>query len=311
MLTYAQVQNKPHILKSLTGLSKSEFEALLPSFQTAWDDYIQHQFIDQARHRRYGAGRKPHLIETSDKLLFILFYFRQYPTQAVQGFLFGIGQPQAHEWVHRLSQILNQALGYEQQLPERNPHRLEAVLRDCPGLEFLIDGSERPINRPQDQAMQREYYSGKKKTHTVNNNVISHRGGKVVYLSDTYEGTVHDKLICDLEGYEFPEGSKLWQDRGYQGYAPEGVVTLQPKKKPRGGELSQADKERNREISRERVEIEHQINGIKRSRIVSHRLRSRTDHYADDVMETACGLHNYRLAHRQLKQRRVKQVNAS
>jgi len=311
MLSYAQVQNKPHILKSLSGLSKSEFEALLPSFQNAWDDYIQRQFIDQARRRRYGGGRKPHLIETADKLLFILFYFRQYPTQAVQGFLFGIGQPQTHEWVHRLTHVLNAALGYEKQLPERHPQRLEAVLKECPGLEFLIDGTERPINRPKDQALQKEYYSGKKKTHTVNNNVISHRGGKVVYLSETYEGTVHDKLICDLEGYEFPKESKLWQDRGYQGYAPAGVVTLQPVKKPKGGELTQADKERNREVSRERVEIEHQINGIKRSRIVSHRLRSRTDHYADDVMETACGLHNYRLAHRHSKRVNRKQRRAS
>lgn len=70
MLSYALVQHKPRILNSLTGLSKSEFDALLPSFQAAWDDYIHSQFIDQARHRRYGGGRKPHLIETADKLLF-------------------------------------------------------------------------------------------------------------------------------------------------------------------------------------------------------------------------------------------------
>ena len=218
----------------------------------------------------------------------------------MQGFLFGIGQPQANQWVHRLTRVLNQALGYEQQLPEREPHRLEAVLKNCPGLEFMIDGTERPLNRPSDPEEQREYYSGKKKTHTVNNNLISHRGGKVVYLSDTYEGSVHDKLICDLEGHQFPEGSKLWQDKGYQGYQPKGVTIMQPKKKPPKQELEQVDKERNREIARERIEIEHQINGIKRCRIVTHRLRSRTDHYADDVMETACGLHNFRLTHRQL-----------
>lgn len=35
MLTYAQIQGKPHILKSLTGLSKTEFEALLPRFENA------------------------------------------------------------------------------------------------------------------------------------------------------------------------------------------------------------------------------------------------------------------------------------
>ncbi|PZV07035.1 MAG: transposase, partial [Leptolyngbya sp.] len=60
-------------------------------------------------------------------------------------------------------------------------------------------------------------------------------------------------------------------------------------------------KHHNREISSERVEIEHQIGGIKRCNIVVHKFRNRTDHYADDVMETACGLHNLRLTHRQLK----------
>jgi DDE superfamily endonuclease/Helix-turn-helix of DDE superfamily endonuclease len=300
MLSYRQIQPKPRILKSLTGLSVEEFEALLPSFEQAWQDYIQSEFIDQARNRRYGGGRKPHLRQSCDQLLFILFYFRHYPTQEVQGFLFGIGQPQANQWVHRLTGVLNQALGYEQQLPEREPHRLEAVLKQCPGLEFIIDGTERPINRPSEPQVQREYFSGKKKTHTVNNNLISHRGGKIVYLSDTYEGSMHDKLICDLEAHPFPEDSKLWKDKGYQGYEPEGVRCFQPKKKPPGQALSEADKDRNREISKERIEIEHQINGIKRCRIVTHRLRSRSDHYADDVMETACGLHNFRLTHRQL-----------
>lgn len=93
-------------------------------------------------------------------------------------------------------------------------------------------------------------------------------------------------------------GSKLGQDKGYQGYAPEGMTIMQPKKKPRHGELSQTEKERNRAISGEHIEIEHQISGVKRSRIVSHRLRSRTEYYADKVMETACGLHNYRLEYR-------------
>ncbi len=85
----------------------------------------------KGRKRNYGGGRKAQLQDSRDKLLFILFYFRQYPTQEVQGFLFGIGQPQANDWVHRLTKILNQALGEEQQLPERNPRKLEQVLAEC------------------------------------------------------------------------------------------------------------------------------------------------------------------------------------
>lgn len=301
MLSYAKVQTKPYILQSLTGLKPAEFEQLLESFERAWQEYIEREYIQRPRARRYGGGRHAELSSNADKLLFILVYFRLYPTQVVQGFLFGIGQSQAWEWIHKLSRILNQALGYEKQLPEREPARLEAVLRECPNLEFMIDGTERPINRPQDPDQQQDYYSGKKKRHSVKNNVLSQRGGKIVFLSDTYSGRVHDKAICDGEVYEFPEGSTLWQDSGFQGFAPPGVTIRQPKKKPRNQRLDEADKQRNQEISKERVEIEHQIGGIKRCNIVMHQFRNRMKHYVDDVMETACGLHNFRLTHRHLK----------
>jgi hypothetical protein len=85
-------------------------------------------------------------------------------------------------------------------------------------LEFIIDGTERRLNRPKDKDAQKEYYSGKKKSHTVKNNVISQRRGKVVFLSDTYEGKKHDKAIRDEEDYQFPPRSKLWKDSGFQGY---------------------------------------------------------------------------------------------
>ncbi|MBD3887132.1 transposase family protein, partial [Phormidium tenue FACHB-886] len=141
MLSYRAIQNKPRVLQSLTGLKIREFEQLLKPFEQAWLAYVQeHHIQGKTRQRQYGAGRKSQLDLIEDKLLFILLYFRLYPTQAVQGFLFGIGQPQAHEWVHKLSGVLNSALGYEKQLPEREPHRLEAVLQQCPSLEFIIDG---------------------------------------------------------------------------------------------------------------------------------------------------------------------------
>ena len=241
----------------------------------------------------------------ADKLLFILFYFRQYPTQEVQGYLFGIGQPQANEWIHRLTGVLNQALGDELQLPERRPAKLVEVLAACPELTFLIDGTERPINRPQDKDDQKTYYSGKQKAHTVKNNVITVRGGKVLYLSDTHEGKKSDKKIADEEGYCFPPGSKLLKDSGFQGYEPEGVTTFQPKKKPRNGELTADEKLLNRAVSSLRVEVEHQIGGIKRCQIVVQKFRNRKDHYVDDVMETACGLHNFRICYRQQS---VKQI---
>jgi hypothetical protein len=301
MLSYRKVQGKSNVLQSLTGLNQVEFEKLLVSFEVAWQEYIEQEYINRPRARRYGGGRQAELSTTADKLLFILVYFRLYPTQAVQGFLFGIGQTQAWEWIHKLSPLLNQALGYENQLPERQPARLATVLRECPSLEFIIDGTERPINRPQNKLAQQDTYSGKKKRNTVKNVLISERRGKIQYLSETYGGRVHDKAIGDGEELEFPEGSQLWQDLGFQGFVPQGVTIRQPQKKPKGQSLSATQKEKNRAISSQRVEIEHQIGGIKRCNIVSHPFRNRTYDYVDEVMETACGLHNFRLTHRQGK----------
>lgn len=298
-MSYQELKNKPKTLQSLTGLSPKEFESLLESFGKAWNDDIEATIQRVKRQRGYGAGRKAELETLEDKLLFILVYFRLYPTQVVQGYLFGIGQAQANVWIHRLTRVLNQALGKEQQLPQREPAQLEAVLTACPSLEFLIDGTERPINRPKDKEDRKTYYSGKKKSHTVKNNVITQRGGKVVFLSDTYEGKKHDKKIADEEGYKFPSESTLWQDTGFQGYAPKGVKVKQPQKKPRKAELSDEQKQENQAISKVRVEVEHQIGGIKRCQILVQKFRNRVAHYVDDVMETACGLHNFRLTHRQ------------
>ena len=297
-MRYGPLKNKPRTLRSLTGLNPSEFEALLPSFEAAWERFVIERFKQAPRKRAYGAGRKEHLKSTADKLLFILVYFRVYPTQEVQGYLFGMSQAQANEWVHRLTGLLSEALGEKQHLPERRPARLEAVLKQCPSLEFIIDGTERPINRPKDQEKQKQYYSGKKKGHSVKNNIITERGGRVVYLSGTCEGKKHDKKLADEEGYRFPAGSKLLQDTGFQGYSPPGATIVQPKKKPREAELSEVDKLINRGISSLRVEVEHQIGGIKRCQIVAQKFRNRVENFVDAVMETACGLHNFRLAQR-------------
>ena len=300
-MSYGELAGKPKTLQSLTGLNPQEFSILLKSFELAWKESIASSVDNPSRQRAYGAGRKSELALIEDKLLFILVYFRLYPTQAVQGYLFGFSQAQANEWVHRLSPLLNQSLGYESCLPEREPSQLEIVLTRCPSLEFIIDGTERGINRPKDRETQKKHYSGKKKRHTVKNNIITDMTGKVVFLSDTYEGKKHDKKIADEEEYSYPVGSKLWQDTGFQGYSPEGVEKHQPKKKPRGGELSEDEKAVNRLISKVRVKVEHSISGIKRCKIVVDKFRNHLDHYADEIMETACGLHNFRVCNRQKK----------
>ena len=74
--------------------------------------------------------------------------------------------------------------------------------------------------------------------------------------------------------------------------------TRQPKKKPRGRELTQEEKAENALISSVRIVVEHVICGVKRSRIVKDVFRNTRDKFADLVMEIACGLHNFRTSYR-------------
>ena len=164
MLSYHLLKQKPQVLRAFTSLDPQEFEVLLIPFQQAWDAYVTRHYIDRkSRRRRYGGGRKPTLLPIEDKLLFILFYFKVYPLQEVLAFFFGMSQGRANEWIHKLSLVLEMALGQAQCLPERDPKHLEQVLALCTAVDFILDGTERPVQRPQDAIEQKDLYSGKKK----------------------------------------------------------------------------------------------------------------------------------------------------
>jgi DDE superfamily endonuclease len=120
----------------------------------------------------------------------------------------------------------------------------------------------------------------------------------VCFLSATYEGKMPDKSIADLAGSTFPPGSCLYQDMGFQGFILAGITIVQPKKKPRGGELTPPAKAHNRVISSIRIRIEHAIGGVKRYRMVKDKIRLLKDGIRDSIMETCCGLHNFRLQYR-------------
>lgn len=296
-LTYEALAAHPRIFLSFTGLTPEEFLILLMDFDYAWQVYEVDQLIGSfPRQRQPGGGRKvTSLPRIEDKLLFILIYLKLYPLQTVLGFLFGLSQPRANEWIPLLSEILKSALTCGACLPARDGGQLAAALAETEERLALIDGVERRTQRPTAPEAQQANYSGKKKGHTRKNVLVTtyHRR-RVEYLSDTDEGRRHDKPIADKAELTFPEEITLGQDTGFQGYAPPNVRVCQPKKKPKGQELSPDEKARNTLIARLRIRVEHVIAGIKRCRIVKDTFRNTTQGFDDLVMEIACGLHNFR-----------------
>jgi len=124
--------------------------------------------------------------------------------------------------------------------------------------------------------------------------------GEILYLSETYEGSVHDKKICDEEPFEFQQEIELLQDLGYQGHTPKNAVIQMPVKSSKYKKLTEKEKTENKMKSSRRVAIEHAISGVKRCRIVKDKFRYRRYGYDDLVMELACGLHNLRVDYRKI-----------
>jgi hypothetical protein len=118
------------------------------------------------------------------------------------------------------------------------------------------------------------------------------------FLSGTYAGRWHDKSIVDDEAYTLPAGSVLYQDMGFQGFAVADVAIQQPTKKPRGRELTDAEKADNQRIASQKMRIEHTMCSVKRCRIVKDKIRYWQATLRDLVMEIACALHNLRLRYR-------------
>ena len=140
-----------------------------------------------------------------------------------------------------------------------------------------------------------------KKRHTIKNNLITDFCNKVLYLSPTYDGKVHDKRICDLNPLAFPKAVFLWQDTGYQGHSPSNATILQPIKKTKGKPLTKEQKFFNKTISRARVYIEHTIAGVKKLRIVKEKWRNFREGYEHFIIEMACAIHNFRVSRRKKK----------
>jgi hypothetical protein len=154
-------------MKALTGLSQAQFNHLLPVFSDIYQATQQKTYekgIESGTRRRQpGGGCKGKLPTMADKLLFVLYYFKTYPTFDVLGTQFAMARSKANENLHKLSPILYDTLVHLELMPYRElatPEDLKAALHGVDRL--LIDATERAYHRSTDDAKQREHYSGKK-----------------------------------------------------------------------------------------------------------------------------------------------------
>lgn len=162
-----KVRDDRHV-RALTGLSQAQFNQLLTSFTQVYQELQQAAYeqgqVTGTRQRKSGGGAKGKLPTYRDKLLFVLYYYKTYPTFDVLGTQFEMARSKAHTNLHKLSPILHQTLVQLGLMPHREFKTVEELKAALNGIDqVIIDATERVYRRSQDQATQRDHYSGKKK----------------------------------------------------------------------------------------------------------------------------------------------------
>lgn len=298
MLDLERVKRDDRLLRALTGLNLKALTALQPSFAQALAEAPIPRRSQQPRERSVGGGRKPRLASVEDKLIYILFYFKCYPTFDLAGLLFDLDRSQANRWMHRLQPLLEAALGQQLALPKRKLSSMSEFVEAFPEVERVIfDATERPVQRAKDNDKQREDYSGKKKRHTRSHLALTDPDRKILVFSHAYAGRHNDKGILNQEGWVdwIPDEVTIQGDLGFFGLQNEVVNVELPHKKPRGGQLSDEQKADNRALASERVVCEHSFAGLKRYGIAHQVYRNRREGFDDRSMVTAAGLWNFYL----------------
>lgn len=281
-----RLQRSPKAFRLLTGITPAVFDHLLAELTPLHDLADARRKARPGRKRKPGAGRK-HALILADRLLMLLIYYRTYTTHAFLGFLFGVDDSAVGRNINPLQPLLAGIF----RIPERRVKLDPEDIR-----ELFFDATERPTRRP--ERGQREFYSGKKKRHTIKTQVVVVRRTKppgpgvksrkvrIAAVCPSVPGRMHDKKLYDQSRVVAPPDAKRTGDTAYIG-----TPLMTPTRKPRGGELTEAQKEENRRISRRRVVAEHGIGKMKVWRVAAERYRNPVGRHTL-IMKNVSGLHN-------------------
>jgi DDE superfamily endonuclease/Helix-turn-helix of DDE superfamily endonuclease len=190
----------------LTGLTRAEFDRLFGAFEQAADALraasTHTKRGSRRRGRAAGAGRR-HTLAPRTRLLLALVWLRVYPTYELLGWLFGLDKSNAWRNAQDVLEVLDTMTDFPFDRPDPRRRKLQtaaAVMEAFPEVRVIIDAKEQAFRRPAGWDRQKPFYSGKKKRHTVKNQVACTPGGRIVSVSATAPGRTHDLGVLRYNG---------------------------------------------------------------------------------------------------------------
>jgi hypothetical protein len=311
MLSYVRLSKSPSIFRSFTGLEVNEFDSLYSKVDRVYDSSEERRLSSssrkEARKRGIGAGH-PFKLPLRDRLLMLLVYYRTYISSTLAGYLFDLGQTNVLKDIRMLEPAVKECIPLPEKVHEitRRLTTMEEVERFFPGLKAFVDSTEQEIPRPKKDAKKRKtHYSGKKRKHTVKTQLTVNSKGLIVHKTNHARGRRHDLEIYRKRHPNLPKVVEQDFDRGYDGvkkYFPDLKCVIPFKRRGRGrghkgekaDDLTPEQKRFNKELSKERVVVEHTISRMKKFRIMADEFRNRLKRY-DAMTDIVSGLINLRI----------------
>jgi len=235
----------------LTGVSPDIFLQMADRLRPAWERLCRSR---NRSGRPYGVG------DLEDHLLVMLILYRCHITQDFLSLLYGVDKATICRSLRRIERLARRALGVKRKI----------IVTSAEAQALLIDATEQPVQRP--QRKQKVWYSGKKKRHSIKNEIVTTQAGRIVAVSKSAPGTVHD-ITIRRRGPPLPPNARMYADSGYQGYQNDHPDIDLPYKSSKKQPLTKDEKEYNHALSRFRVRVEHAISRMKRFRILADRYR--------------------------------------
>jgi len=291
--------------KSTIGISEKQFWILTSKFQIVYEKVFENTLSEKEKNLKQNF-----VFSTYEDILFFLLFFLKNPVVFdTLGFIFGMDGSNSQRIVAKLMPVLERTLSDANLIPIRNFKDLEQFKQHMESnTEIIIDATEMCIQRPADNQKQKDFYSGKKKRHTVKSLVITDATKFILYMGDIVFGKVHDFSM--LQNEFKPETPwfithRVRIDLGFQGFEKiyktlETFIPVKKKRVKKGekSELTPEQKEQNKQYGKERILVEHSIGGAKRYRILIDRLRYKSLSFINSVVGICAGLWNFTLTYK-------------
>lgn len=301
MLNHTKLAKKPDQFLRFTGITVQQFDFLSKKIQKQYKTTEKKRLSRKKRVRDIGAGR-PFKLPVRDRILMLLIYYRCYTSYDLLEYLFGVDSSTVCRDIAKIEPAVRQSVPIPSRLymNSKKINDMQQLQESFPELIAITDGTEQPIPRPKDRQKRKTHYSGKKKRHTLKNQITVNQKGEIIHKPPHSPGRKNDYAILKIKHPKLPEELMVFYDLGYLGVEKDfpDQTSILPYKKRAGKELLEFQKDWNRLQSKIRIKVEHAISKIKKFRISCDTFRNRLFRY-DIISDIVCGIVNFKIRWKQ------------